>query len=321
MKIGPKLIGSFSIVAIICGIVGFVGWYGIGQVDEHMDEIGAVRLPAIQAAMTMDAIMGDVATAQMELLNVNGSIEEALGQYEAINEAFVEIESAAEDFQKLIADAEEERIFNEVMTNFNEFKAAANEFVNRSKQLDELGIRNPMKLIAEISEIENAHREWLFQLNETVVEKVDFEGEIDPDKCPLGIWMKEFNLNNKTILSSMETLKTYHNSLHATVPEINDIYNRSKNDMAAAAVMDVFDEKSMPAMDQVVAQIDGVINAEGQKAYAIYQDMDRLDMEVLEPKFDQVMALLEELNSDVDTGANEAREEGDAAAVEFTYGF
>ena len=59
MKIGQKLIGSFAIVALICGIVGGVGWFGIGQLDQSMDEIGGQSLPAIQAGLTMDALMGD----------------------------------------------------------------------------------------------------------------------------------------------------------------------------------------------------------------------------------------------------------------------
>lgn len=30
MKIGPKPIGSFLIVALICGIVDGIGWFGVG---------------------------------------------------------------------------------------------------------------------------------------------------------------------------------------------------------------------------------------------------------------------------------------------------
>ena len=116
MKIGQKLIGSFSVVALICAIIGGVGWWGISGLDERMNEIGSVRLPAVQALGTMDAVMGDVGIAQMELLNPNMNVEDAQGLYADINEAFATIEGAADDFQSLIVDAEDERIFGELVS-------------------------------------------------------------------------------------------------------------------------------------------------------------------------------------------------------------
>lgn len=45
IKLGVKLIGGFSIVAMIVLVVGFFGWQGANQLNEHVDEIGLVRLP------------------------------------------------------------------------------------------------------------------------------------------------------------------------------------------------------------------------------------------------------------------------------------
>lgn len=314
MKIGPKLIGSFSIVAIICGIVGFVGWYGIGQVDEHMDEIGALRLPAIQAAMTMDAVMGDVATAQMELLNPNAPVEEAQEFYTAIDEAFVEIDKAAADFQDLIADEEDERIFNAIMVEYNSFKDANNEFVNVSKDLDKAGTRNPMKVLFEVMEIENNHREWLFLLSETVVEGFDFEGELNPENCVLGEWMHDHGFENEAIDSKMAGLRDVHDEFHKGGADIVDIFSKSKNDMAKAAAMNIFDNRVLPNFDSIIVYIDEIIGAELMRANDLALQMTNLDGEKLEPTFDATMALLGEANNDIATDANAAREEGDSAA-------
>ena len=77
MKIKQKLIGSFMIVATICLIIGLIGWIGISNVNNSMLEIGNERLPAVKALLTLDATIGDIATAQMELLNPKISIEES----------------------------------------------------------------------------------------------------------------------------------------------------------------------------------------------------------------------------------------------------
>ena len=46
MKISTRLIGGFSIVAIVCAVVGGVGFYGIQRLQASMDTISHLRLPA-----------------------------------------------------------------------------------------------------------------------------------------------------------------------------------------------------------------------------------------------------------------------------------
>jgi methyl-accepting chemotaxis protein len=314
MKIGQKLIGSFAIVAIICGAVGGVGWFGIGQLDEAMDEIGSKRLPAVQALMTMDAIMGDVTTSQMELLNSNEGVAMAQEKYGEIEEAFKGVESAAEDFRGFITDAEDERIFAIVLSAYDDFKVANDEFVRISRELDRFGDRNPMKLLFEITEIEAYHRGWLFALSKTVVERFDFTEELNASKCVLGTWIDEFAIENETLQAAILPMGKSHNELHAAAQEIVNIYAQSKNDLAVTAAMDVFDSKAAPAMAAIIDQIDGVFNVEGEKAQEYLLAMTAHDADVMEPKFEVLMDALEDLNADVAGDAVAAREAGDAAA-------
>jgi methyl-accepting chemotaxis protein len=313
MKIGQKLVGAFTIVAIICGIVGVVGWSGINTLDGSMDEIGGLRLPAIQALGTIDATIGDVATAQMEMLNPKSEIEECQGFYADIDEAFAVIEEASETFRSLIVDEEDERIFNEIVTAYAEFKKANDEFVSLSRELDNSGTRDPMSLMFEIAEIENAHRYWIFQLSETVVEGFDFNGQLDPTKCALGKWLADFDFENATIKGALQTVSKHHNDLHASGKEIKDIFSKSKNDIAYAAAMNIFDNQSLPAMDAIIQQFDEVINAEYGKCNDLFITMSELDETSIEPSFDNVMSLLEELEADVSSDAEASREAGDKA--------
>jgi methyl-accepting chemotaxis protein len=315
VKIGQKLIGSFAIVALICGIVGLVGWSGIGKLDKSMDEIASQRMPAVQALGTMDAVMGDVSTAQMELLNPYATIEECHGFYEGIDQAFKEINDAAEKFRETISDDEEERIFNEIMTAYDVFQKASDEFIKTSKDLDKCGTRNPMKIMYEIAEIENAHRYWLFLLNETVVEGVEFKGQLDPAKCILGKWLAEFDIDNPVLKESLKTVEKYHEDLHASGREIVNIFDKSKNDLAFAAAMDIYDKKSNTALAGISKQFDEVINRELERCNGLAVTMTELDETSIEPSFDHLMELLGGLNEDVTADAAASREAGDRAAA------
>ena len=47
MKIRTKLLTGFLFVAIIAGIIGFVGWNGMNNVSASSDDIVTVRLPSV----------------------------------------------------------------------------------------------------------------------------------------------------------------------------------------------------------------------------------------------------------------------------------
>jgi len=314
MKIGPKLIGSFAIVALICGIVGGVGWYGIGQLDESMDEIGGVRLPSIQALMTMDAVLGDAATAQMELLNPSMDLEEVEGLYAEINEAFATVDAAGDDFRGYIADAEDERIFNEVIIALDGFKQTNDQLVAMSRQLDTFGSRNPLGMLFDITELEAFHRDWHFQLSEAVIDRAEFAGELSVAACPMGVWIDEFDLDNKKLKTALGPLSKAHQDIHAAATSIVDIFGKSTNDIAAAAAMTIFDEQATPALFGMVDQIDNVFNGEGERGADLFTQMTEHDHTVLEPAFELVMTGLDELNADVTSDAAASRQAGDEAA-------
>lgn len=314
MKIGPKLIGSFSIVALVCGIVGGVGWYGIKQLDQSMDEIGGQRLPAIKALGTVDAKVGAITTAQMELFNTGTTIEQAKELYDDIEAAAQQVDASFEEFRATIVDAEDERIFNLVKIGYDNFMIQNDEFVRLSKALDSYGTRNPLRFMFELAELENIHREFLYDLSRTVVEKTDFEGEVDPTKCELGIWLNSFNIDNETITAALNTVREQNDNLHSSAKEIMDIYRASKNDFANAAAKDIFDNKSVPALAGIVYQFDAKINKEFEEALDLAVEMTTNDEDALEPALEKLMIPLAELMADVTADAQASRDAGDEAA-------
>ena len=48
IKIKPRLIGAFLIVALIAALIGFKGLSGLKSSMDVQDEVATVRLPSIQ---------------------------------------------------------------------------------------------------------------------------------------------------------------------------------------------------------------------------------------------------------------------------------
>ena len=64
MKIFARLTGAFGIVALICAIVGFVGWYGIDRTEESLNEVADVRVPSVQGLGLMMEGMNAIKSAE-----------------------------------------------------------------------------------------------------------------------------------------------------------------------------------------------------------------------------------------------------------------
>ncbi len=76
MKIFAKLIGAFGVVAAICAIVGFVGWYGINSLEEGMIDVGETHLMATKGIGLVMEGMNAVKSAERTMVNPTLSHED-----------------------------------------------------------------------------------------------------------------------------------------------------------------------------------------------------------------------------------------------------
>jgi methyl-accepting chemotaxis protein len=181
MKIGQKLIGSFGIVALICGIVGGIGWYGVRQLDMSMDEIASDRLPSIQAILEADACTGDIEIAHMSLLNSQATVAEIRGVYSEIEAAHKIVVEHFDEYEKFISDDAEKQAFAEVKDAYEAYRQGSDEFVGVSKQMDLTGTRDDPELMAKLDQLDTEANQPRFAKLMDVLGKVvdDVKGDAD----------------------------------------------------------------------------------------------------------------------------------------------
>jgi len=71
MKIFAKLIGAFGVVALICAIVGTVGWYGINNVENGLIDVGENHLMATKGIGLVMEGMNAIKSAERTMVNPN----------------------------------------------------------------------------------------------------------------------------------------------------------------------------------------------------------------------------------------------------------
>ncbi len=69
LKLGPKLIGAFTVVAIIGGIIGLVGYRSALTLQSHIDDLGETRVPRIHAMQELRVCMNAVIVGERGLIN------------------------------------------------------------------------------------------------------------------------------------------------------------------------------------------------------------------------------------------------------------
>src|SRR6056297_2200578 len=107
IKLGVKLIGGFSVVALIVLVVGFFGWRGATQLNGHVNEIGMVRLPSIESLMVIKTEANAIRISLRSLLNPRMTMEERERQYANIAQSRENYQAAWDIYEPLPQTPEE----------------------------------------------------------------------------------------------------------------------------------------------------------------------------------------------------------------------
>lgn len=149
MKIGGKLILGFTIVALIAGAIGLVGFLGLS-------EVAHVRLPAVEHLLIMNEAQTSVMTGERGLINERLMDEELRNaQYDYIDSAFARAAESWKVYEAISHTAEESAVWNEFIPAWRAWEAEHKQVYDQSKEKDQLiaqGISLDDPYIAEINQ-------------------------------------------------------------------------------------------------------------------------------------------------------------------------
>ena len=137
MKISKKLFGAFSIVAIILAIVGVVGFVSVKSLNDQNDELGAIRLPSIQALLIMSEAQTAVDSNENALLSRDIDVATRQEKYAGIDAAFQRADDSWAVYAPLPQTEEEEKVWNEFVPAWEAWKRDDANYVGMSKEYDD----------------------------------------------------------------------------------------------------------------------------------------------------------------------------------------
>lgn len=137
MKISKKLILSFLIVALIAAGIGLLGYTGIINIEEQVEEIGHVRLPSIETLLIISEGQTAVRLEEKVLLDAGLTMSERMKSYDNIGIIRERIQEAWDKFAPLPQSPEETAEWNRFLGYWDTWSKDVDTFLEMSHTLDE----------------------------------------------------------------------------------------------------------------------------------------------------------------------------------------
>jgi methyl-accepting chemotaxis protein len=127
LKMIVKLLGGFSIVAIIMLAIGIMSISGVHELNSYVSEIGEVRLPSIQNLLIISEAQTAIDSAENALLSEKLDQAGRQEQYQRFDEVFKRVEEAWAIYLPLPQTIEEAEVWKDFVKAWDNWLAKNSE--------------------------------------------------------------------------------------------------------------------------------------------------------------------------------------------------
>jgi methyl-accepting chemotaxis protein len=222
IRLGVKLVGGFSMVALIVLVLGAISWWEARSLGEHINEVGRVRLPSVEFLLRIENNYEGLRVAQRTLLMPGLSQEMVQRQFQNMGRSRDEFYELRKAFEALPATAEETAIWREWGMVMEEWRKVNLTFIEMVQEYHGLGIGNPVELRANLQRFRGDHLDLMGRTQSLVDRGIPFAGGDDPNACDFGRWMSGFRTENPRLLDILRRMPAAHTPFHASIARIKD---------------------------------------------------------------------------------------------------
>jgi len=249
-----KLLSGFLLVALIAGLVGALGYWGVGKVGESVNEIGVVRLPSVENLLKIQVGAERIKAAQRTLLDANIDAAGRQRQMDNIAKAREMYEAAWKIYEPLPQTAEEEVLWKEFVPAWQKWRNDNNEFFRLIGEVTKLNLGNAHQLASDLKGFARDHYLLVIRTRAAAREKKAFEGGDDHQSCGFGKWLAGLKVENPDMQALIREIEAPHHKFHDTVKRVKELAAAGKSDEADK----LCNSDVEPASHEVVAKLNQI---------------------------------------------------------------
>ncbi|MGQ9650153.1 MAG: methyl-accepting chemotaxis protein [Phycisphaerae bacterium] len=271
VKIGAKLIGGFSVFALLLAGVWGTGVWGLSKVEHDLNSVSDKCLPAVDNLRAVAKDLESIRVAQRTLLSTHLSAQDWKRQVDNIAEANKRYEAAWKAYETLPKSPEEAELCRQFAAAEKAWKETNDAFLKAAGDLAAKDIGDPAALLANIQRFTGDHYKLVMNLQNLVYGDEAFEGGDDPAACNFGKWMVSLKTSNPEFKRILSDVDKHHKAFHSCVPKVRDLI--AKGDKEGA--VKVLRGEMADTMKEVFGEFDNM-RAEAQKSVDFYNTMHDL---------------------------------------------
>jgi len=235
MKISTRLVGGFAVVAIICAVVGGFGWYGIQRLQQGMEDLSLVRLPAQASVGGMLANANRALASQRALLISSLSFGERQARAAELDAAWADFDRDVKVFEGVPKQADEQVAWDQVKALAARWQTLSQEMVEPllAVRLDDVESLEALLVARQLD-----HIKWVKQLGDKVNAGQQFDGQLDPALCGLGRFLAGYESADPGFMAILAKFAAPHQQLHGLGERINQALSANNLTRAQALVKD-----------------------------------------------------------------------------------
>ena len=296
-KLGVKMMAAFGLVAAIALGLGLLGYYGLVQMAQRVDEIGVVRLPSVEHLLVIKENSNEVKSAMRTLLipGLDKGVQDR--QAQTIAAARERINAAWEKFEVLPQTPDEAKLWQELQVAWDTWMASNGEYMEIMAQVGRLDLGDPGQLEKDIAIFIGDHHKLSASVLAMMADEAAFEGGESHEACNLGKWWGSFQSSNPRLQQMKEDLAEPHRIFHAEVRQIKALVAEGRSEEARER----FADHLAPAMQTTFQRFEEMREL-ASNAHELYQKGQTLLLETAREHQRQASGLLDKiiaLNSEI----------------------
>jgi methyl-accepting chemotaxis protein len=272
LKVWTRMTIGFGLLAAIIFIMGLSWYFSAKTTTKSIGKIADNIIPSINSLSSMEYQSEKIVTALRTLLNPDNSLEQRQKQYSLINEARKTYSDSLSIYSTMEQTDNEKKQWDIFKKNLAQWKEVNDKFLNLSIKLDNTGILNPDELIAKLQKFRGDHYILMDKTLELILSNQNFEGGEDCNECSFGIWIKNFSIENKELLSIIKKITEPHKIFHDSIKKIKIEIKTNKE-----KAFDIFQNEMKPNAEKLSKEIEKLVSV-AEKAYEVEEQMTKLMM-------------------------------------------
>jgi methyl-accepting chemotaxis protein len=237
MRIFPKLLLAFFGVALSTLVVGVVGHVGINSAVRTLNQTVEVYLPVIESSRHLLEAQRDLRTSLLRIIIPTLSIEQRKAETELFREKLDHFDKLTQVYISNVQFLEDhEELQSRIEQHIQAWKNPQKEILDSARLVTDDSVSSIMEAVLS-RQID--HLQWVHQLENAVQRQKPFSGELDPENCQLGRWLRTFKTGNPDLQQAVAELRPLHQRLHSVGHEINHAIQTRDRQKAAELLQDV----------------------------------------------------------------------------------